>query len=100
MQTTGETEMTRTKAETVALQAAVLVDWIAREQEYMAENELAETEVLTLLKTALKAAVKGKAMSGLEIIDFGMKYYNATVEDLYGDTDGSDELEEDLAATL
>jgi malate/lactate dehydrogenase len=96
MQTHGEQQM-KTTAE---LQSAVLEGWIAREREYRVEMEFETTAALELFETALKDAANGKAMDLAEIDEFGLKYYNATVEDLYGDMDGSDELEELLAATL
>lgn len=84
----------------VEKQTLVLENWVAREREYMEENEFDDTEALTVLVAARALARGGKAMDELEIEQFALKYYDATIEDLYGDTDGSDELEADLMNTL
>jgi predicted naringenin-chalcone synthase len=81
-------------------QLAVFVRWIAQEQEYMLENEFETTDALVMLQEAAAAALAGTELDEAEIEAVALLYYDATAEDLYGDSDGSDALEHELAATL
>lgn len=81
-------------------QLAVFVRWIAQEQQYMLENEFETTDALVMLTEAAEAARGGAELDEVEIEAVALKYYDATVEDLYGDSDGSDALEFELADTL
>jgi hypothetical protein len=85
-------------------QQQVFADCIANELRYMAEEGLAETALLGLLQCYERQAAQGRVLNAEEIERLCDDYYMATVWDnglaVCGDTDGSDNLGEDLLATL
>ena len=86
--------------ETATLQLAVFEDFIGKELIYMEEEGIAKSPVLDLLKQAVVDAGMGKVLTAEEIEKFAMDYYNATANDMTGDTDMADWLEEELMQTL
>ena len=84
-------------------QVAVLKDWIAREQEYIAEEGAADA-VLVLLQKTLARVESGHSLTEDEVAVLGMELYDASMasnpDAVCGDTHSADELEHQLKCTL
>ena len=82
------------------LQLAVFEDFAGKEQAYMEEEGVEDSTVLDLLQQAAMDATMGKVLTAAEIEKFALGYYDATANDVTGDTDMADWLEEELMKTL
>lgn len=86
--------------ETATLQLAVFEDFISKELMYMEDEGLVESPVLDLLQQAAMDATMGKVLTKEEVEKMALDYYNATANDMTGDTDMADWFEEELKSTL
>lgn len=86
--------------DTAKLQLAVIEDFIGKELVYMEEEGIEASPVLDLLKQAAVDAGLGKVLTEEEVDKLALDYYNATANDMTGDTDMADWLEEELMETL